>query len=85
MVNLYRILRGNQRADSRGPEELRLIAAAYEAALAELKITPEDTATRELVASCVVEAAFRGERDAIRLRAHALAFRERMQGDSVLC
>jgi hypothetical protein len=76
--NLYRLLRTRPEPSSLGPEDIQVVTAAYEAAVSNLKVRPEDTTTRATLASHIIEGALLGERDPIRLRNHALAkFRTR--------
>jgi hypothetical protein len=71
--NLYRLLRTSRDASSLGPEEIRVVAAAYDAAVTDLDVRPDDIATRETLASHIIEGALLGERDPARLRERALA------------
>jgi hypothetical protein len=73
LENLCRLLKAHRDASSLGPADIRVVVAAYEAAVSDLEVSPDDTTTRETVASHIIEDALLGERDALRLRDYALA------------
>jgi hypothetical protein len=71
--NLYRLLGTKPQPRGLDPDDIRVVAAAYEATLRDLKVEPGDAATRARVASHIIEDAMLGERDPLRLRDHAVA------------
>jgi hypothetical protein len=68
-----------------GPEEIRILVAAYEDALAQLQLTRwEDPATL-LVAKRIIDLAREGERDPMRLREGAPSARGQGETTGALC
>jgi hypothetical protein len=53
-----------------GPDEIKVLTAAYEHALRALR--PEDHADPEIIAKKIIEIAQLGERDPVRLRERAI-------------
>jgi hypothetical protein len=54
------------------PEQIELMASAYEGALIDLKMKDREDPLTELIAKKVIEYAQRGERDPTRLREHVV-------------
>jgi hypothetical protein len=67
-VAIYRLLQN----PTFGPDEIRLIAAAFEGALIDLRLKDRDDPVTELVANKIFEQAQRGERDPQKLREAAV-------------
>ena len=55
-----------------GPEEVGILVAAYEGALAELQLTQREDPATLLIAKRIIDLAKDGERDPIRLRDAAM-------------
>jgi hypothetical protein len=55
-----------------GPEDIRVLAKAFEDTLSALAVLPRDDRLTELIAKKIIECARTGERDPIRLRECAL-------------
>ena len=67
---IFRLLKDNDHAF--GPDEIAVIAAAFEDALRELRLVDRDDAATLMVAKRIFELAKRGERDPTRLREGAM-------------
>jgi hypothetical protein len=55
------------------PEQTKAMCDAFDELCRELRLAQHDAAQRETVAQLVIEFAQRGEREALKLRAHVLA------------
>ena len=64
---IYRLLKNR----AFGPDEIKVLTAAYEEALRTLRLARSDPTT-EIVAKKIIELAQRGERDPVRLRECAI-------------
>jgi hypothetical protein len=64
----YRLLKNR----AFGPDDIKVLTAAYEDALRTLRLDNRSDPTTEIVAKKIIELAQRGERDPIRLRERAI-------------
>ena len=55
-----------------GPDEIKILTAAYDEALRMLRLANRSDPTTEIVAKKIIELAQRGERDPVRLRERAI-------------
>jgi hypothetical protein len=62
-VPIYRLLKGS----AFGPDEIKVMSSAFEAALRELKLVDRSDPATELVAKRIIDLAQQGERDPHRL------------------
>jgi len=51
-----------------GPEEIKVMTAAYEGALLDLRLTDRDDPMTELIAKTIVTVTATGERDPVRIK-----------------
>jgi hypothetical protein len=65
---IYRLLKGS----AFGPDEIKVLSSAFEAALRELKLVDRSDPATELVAKRIIDLARQGERDPDRLRERAV-------------
>lgn len=65
---IYRLIANG----SFGPEEIKAMTAAYEAALAELALVDRDDSITEIVATAIVSVTSMGERDPATIKDRAL-------------
>ena len=68
VVSINRLLE----ARAFNPDEIKLLAGAFEAALGDLNLVDRTDPATELVAKRIIELALRGERDPVRLREAAV-------------
>ena len=54
------------------PDEIAVMRAAYEAALAELDVSEQNSPITELIARAIINVVLRGERDPIEIKQRAL-------------
>jgi hypothetical protein len=66
---IYRLLQNS----AFGPEAISVMAAAFEGALTELKLTDRADPLTEIVAKKIIEVAQQGERDPVRMRQSVLS------------
>ena len=65
---IYRLIA----AGTFGPDEIEVMVAAYEAALADLRLTNRDDPITELIAKSIVNVTATGERNPERIKERAL-------------
>jgi hypothetical protein len=65
---IYRLLKNR----AFGPDEIKVLTAAYEEALRTLRLANRSDPKTEIVAKKIIELAQRGERDPVRLRECAI-------------
>jgi hypothetical protein len=65
---IYRLIANG----SFGPEEIKAMTAAYEAALVDLGLVDRDDPITEIVATAIVSITSRGERDPVTIKDRAL-------------
>jgi hypothetical protein len=65
---IYRLLKNR----AFGPDEIKVLTAAYQEALRTLRLANRSDPTTEIVAKKIIELAQRGERDPVRLRERAI-------------
>ena len=65
---IYRLIANG----SFGPEEIKAMTAAYEAALLDLRLVDRDDPITEIVATAIVSITSRGERDPATIKDRAL-------------
>jgi hypothetical protein len=65
---IYRLLKNR----AFGPDEIKVLIAAYQEALRTLRLANRSDPTTEIVAKKIIELAHRGERDPVRLRERAI-------------
>ena len=65
---IYRLITNG----SFGPDEIKVMTAAYEAALIDLAVTNRDDPVTELIARAIVNITATGERDPERIKERAL-------------
>lgn len=65
-------IRGALQTHAFGPEDIKIITAAFEDALRELKLVDRSDPLTEIVAKKMIEVAAQGERDPLRLKDRTL-------------
>ena len=83
VVAIYKLIANG----SFGPDEIEVMKAAYEAALAELDVSEQNSPITELIAKAILNVTLRGERDPkeIKERAlHALGLRFSFDGRAAI-